>query len=181
MDYKTLLAATLAVASAAVNAPTQMSNFRPPAIPLVTHDPYFSIWSTTDTLNGGTTRHWTGKEHPLMSVIKVDDKSFTLMGASSDAAPALPQKSVSVLPTRTIYSFANSEVEVKLTFCSPLLPDNLDILSRPATYITWEVRALDSRSHHVVVSVAVSGLLPAGGPDEEMEYGSISRDFGKER
>lgn len=38
---------------------------RPPAVPLVTVDPYFSIWSMTDKLPGEDTCHWTGKPHRL--------------------------------------------------------------------------------------------------------------------
>ncbi|MBC7688458.1 MAG: DUF4964 domain-containing protein, partial [Aquabacterium sp.] len=37
-----------------------------PAYPLITHDPYFSIWSTTDLLTASTTKHWTGTDHSLV-------------------------------------------------------------------------------------------------------------------
>ena len=37
----------------------------PPATPLVACDPYFSIWSPGDTLNGVETTHWTGRQHQL--------------------------------------------------------------------------------------------------------------------
>ena len=61
------------------------------------------------------------------------------------------QKSVTVLPTQTYYTFACGPVDLDLIFTSPLLPDDLDLISRPVGYITYQTRANDGQQHDVEI------------------------------
>lgn len=53
---------------------------RPPAYPLITHDPYLSLWSFQDTLSAVPTRHWSGEAQPLEGVVRVDSKAYQILG-----------------------------------------------------------------------------------------------------
>ncbi len=133
--------------------------FRPPAVPLVASDPYLSIWSAADHLNDRNTTHWTGHEQSLLSVIRIDGNSFRIMGADPQDAPVLPQVSLSVMPTSTVYQFEGSGVHVTLTFLTPLLPHDLDVMARPLTYLTWQVSSTDGRAHAVQLLYSTSSEL----------------------
>ena len=84
----------------------QAQSLRPPAYPLVTHDPYFSIWSTTDKLTESPTRHWTGRTQSLEGVIRVDGKAYQFLGAVPVTyQPILPTGESE--PYTAQYTFAN--------------------------------------------------------------------------
>lgn len=163
-------AALLALSCLAPALAQDASAFRPPAVPLVTFNPLFSIWSEADKLTDDTTRHWTRREHPLVSMIRVDGQTFRLMGKDPITVPALPQVSVQVLPTRSIYHFANEKIKVTMTFLSPMLPDDLNALSRPLSYITWDVVSADGAQHKVVLYDSVSALIAVNEPTEQVTW-----------
>ncbi len=147
-------------------------SWTPPAVPLVTGDPYFSVWSFGDQLNDDATRHWTGRNHPLTGLVRVDGEVYRVMGNDPRRLPALKQKSVQVLPTRTLYTFEGAGIGLTLTFLNAALPEDLDLLARPVTYLTWDVRSLDQRPHAVEVCVEVSGELTVNQP-QQVVVGSI--------
>jgi hypothetical protein len=61
------------------------------------------------------------------------------------------QNKVSLSATQTHYNFTCGPVNLDLQFVSPLLPDDLNLLSRPVNYINYEVRANDGGKHDVQV------------------------------
>ncbi len=132
---------------------------RPPSVPLVACDPYFSIWSPADQLTATNTTHWTGKPHRLECNVSIDGKAFRVIGMTPSKLPALPQTGLTVWPTRTIYMFEGLGVLLTLTFMTPALPDDLDILSRPVMYLTYEFRATDGKKHDVMFGFDASAEI----------------------
>jgi hypothetical protein len=139
-------------------------------VPLVACDPYLSIWSRADRLTDAPTSHWTGRKQALTSLIRVDGRAWRLMGDEPKDVPAMAQRGVQVLPTRTIYQFAAEPVAVTLTFTTPALPDDLDVLSRPVTYLTWEVRPADGHGHEVAVYFSASAELAVNDPAQRVVW-----------
>ncbi len=288
-----------------------------PAYPLITHDPYFSIWSFTDHLNESSTKHWTGKDQSLLGLIKVDGKTYKFLGEPArelktilphgedqaypsqfietnpgegwmdisfndanwrkgkgmmgakeagsqtiwtsreiwirrefeisnlklndpillvkyddnaevyfngekifstgccssgykeipirkliqhlirtgknvlamhcvntggpgfidagiyEKLPALPiqsaiQKSVVITPTQSTYEFQCGTVSVKANFMSPLLADDLDLLSRPVSFVSVQVGSTDSKTHNAELMLGISTMAAANSKRERM-------------
>lgn len=164
-----LLVISLLVTSSRIHAET----LRPPAVPLVTFDPYLSIWSEADKLTDDNTRHWTHHEQSLASLIRIDGKTYRLMGADPKDVPALNQASLQVLPTRSIYEFEGAGVHVTLTFMTAALPHDLDVFSRPLSYLTWDIRAVDGAKHDVSLYDSTSSELVVNHRDESVEWSRV--------
>ncbi len=148
-----------------------MAAERPPAVPLVTHDPYFSIWSFDDKLTDGPTRHWTGAPQPLTGLIRVDGKVYRYMGGYPRDMEALPQTALTVTATHTAYAFEGAGVHLDLTFFSPAFPQDIDLVSRPVTYLTWDVKSVDGKGHNVSVLLDVDPVIAVNADNDAVTWG----------
>jgi len=147
------------------------ADFRPPAVPLVTHDPYFSVWSFTNALNESATRHWTGAVQSLTCLVRVDGKTYRVMGREPRGTAALPGAGLEVTPTRTIYRFAGDGLELTLTFLTPALPHDLDVLTRPATYVIWEANRGGAPAGQFSIYFDAAAELAVNTGDQRVDWG----------
>jgi Domain of unknown function (DUF4965)/Domain of unknown function (DUF5127)/Domain of unknown function (DUF1793)/Domain of unknown function (DUF4964) len=153
---------------------------RPPAVPLVAHDPYFSIWSTTNVLTDSPTKHWTGTDQPLNGLVRIDGATFRFLGDQPRGLAALKQVSFELTPTRTMYSFEGGGVHLGLTFLTPSLPGDLDVLTRPVTYISFEARSMDGREHEVAVDFDASSVIAVNTPEQKVTWSRVRLGNGLE-
>jgi hypothetical protein len=142
------------------------TNLRPPAVPLVTVDPYFNIWSNSNHLYDAETVHWTGKTHGMVGIAVIDGTVWKFMGGQdrrSDfktlEAPVLQQTSLKVEPLSSVYTFEGGGITLKVNFTTPLLLDNPDVLARPASYVTISALSNDGQSHEVQIYYDITAEL----------------------
>ena len=156
---------------AALSVAAQTPSPRPPAVPLIVNNPSLSIWSMADTLNGAPTLHWTRQPHTLTSLIRIDGRAFRLMGNTPASLAPLPQTGLAVLPTRSVYDFEGSGVHVTMAFLTPMFPTSLELVGRPASYITWSLRAVDGAKHRVELYDSLSADVVVNSTDEYVQWG----------
>jgi hypothetical protein len=144
--------------------------YRPPAVPLIACDPYFSVWSISDKLYDNWPRHWTGTIQALVGMVRIDDKTFRIMGKSPDNIPTLTQTNLDVLPTRTIYEFDGEGIHLKLTFMIPLIASDINLVSKPITYIIWDINSIDGKEHSVKIYFDNSAELVVNTSDQKVTW-----------
>ena len=138
--------------------------FRAPAVPLVTHDPLFSVWSFGDKLTDDVTRHWDGVRQFMFGLLVVDNEIFQFMGKLNatderytTGYAKLPQTGVEIRPMTTRYTYANDMLDMALTFTSPLLLNDLMVLARPVSYIDYKINFKDGKEHETHIYFGFSG------------------------
>lgn len=125
---------------------------RAPAYPLITVDPYFSVWSTSNSLNKSVTAHWTGSSNTMDGIVYVDGKPFRFMGKGKEEL--IRQTNVDINAFSTAYTFENELIKLNIFFFTPVFAEDLYYASRPVSYMTVSYEA--DGKHEVRIGVSVS-------------------------
>ena len=85
---------------------------RPPSVPLITVDPYFSVWSPADCLTDAVTVHWTGHPNTILGTAEIDGAAYRFMGKldGNDDSPVLTQVSRDCDAFSTRYTFEGAGI-----------------------------------------------------------------------
>lgn len=144
---------------------------RVPSIPLITVDPYFSVWSPNG-LTKCVPTHWTGSPNTMLGIVTVDGQAWRFLGKSQ--VPELPQTSLDVDAFSTEAVFENDQIRLTVKFTSPMLVEELYYASRPVSYckVRWEAR--DGAAHTVQVKFVAGEELVLNLKGEGRAW---SRDF----
>ena len=86
------------------------------------------------------------------------------------------QKSVDVLATSTYYTFTCGPVELDLVFTAPMLINDLEQLSTPVNYLSYQVRSTDGKTHDVQFYFATSPQLVVNEMDQPTRSEIITVD-----
>ena len=144
------------------------------SVPLVTHDPFFSIWSSTDNLYDEFPVHWCGEKQSLKGVITVDGKQYAFLGKKGPMQ-SIRQSHINLTATATEYVFENDEVRLTCRFTSPLLLDDMLLVSRPCTYVDLAVEKKNAKN--VVIDFSVGADVVRRGQDPVVGFEGARKDY----
>ena len=131
---------------------------RAPAVPLITVDPYFSVWSRDTLLNAAPTMHWTGANNTIIGTVIVDGKTYSFLGYERDLYK-LRQISLEITALSTIAVYECDEITLTAIYTTPLIPQCLEHLTRPVSYLELSYTSNDGKAHDVIAHIRLSEEL----------------------
>lgn len=133
---------------------------RVPSLPLITIDPYFSLWCEESVLKN--TIHWSSKPNTTCAQVTIDGKKYHALGKKPEALKDMPDMTVENTDMdafTTTINFACENIRLTLKFTSPLLPEDLYYASRPVSYCKASYESLDGKNHEVSLRFIITEEL----------------------
>ena len=131
---------------------------RAPSIPLITVDPYFSVWAPNEVINFKETQHWTGAKNDVRGYVIIDGEEYSFLGYYRNSKK-IRQVSLDIDALSTKCVFENDKIKLYVNFMTPLLPDDLNLLTRPVSYMSVTYEKKDHNVNDVSFRVLIGDSL----------------------
>lgn len=105
------------------------------AYPLFVKDPYFSVWANEELTNEHYPVFWTGDTKIMQGYVTIDGKKMFFLGKGQGG---FRQTHIETKGFVTECLFESDILNLRLQYVSPLLLDELDVLSCPVCYLRYE-------------------------------------------
>lgn len=159
---KLLCASVLLIAAAA---------FGQPAVPLLAHDPYISVWSMSERLTDDWPKHWSGAVMGMTGMVWVDGKAFRWCGPMPQNVAAAKQVGRFVGLNSTTFVFEAGGVELRVIFSTPRgMVDTWELGSAAVSSISFGAKAIDGGLHDVRVYLDVTGEWCTNSSDDLVSW-----------
>jgi hypothetical protein len=103
-------------------------------------------------------RNTAGGRHLDAGIVEEDAQNVKIASAT--------QTNVSIEATTTKYTFTAGNVELQVSFTSPLLLNDIKLTARPISYINYAVKSTDAKSHKVDVFFGASSNIAVNTPNQ---------------
>ena len=132
-----------------------------PSYPLFVKDPFFQLWMPDEDISDFNAKFYTDKEIPLIGLIKYKDSLYRFVG--KEIGEKMDVVNIELTATTTIFELKNDLFKIKLYFMSPLLLDDLKLLSNPTCILRYEIET-SVEDYEVIfgVSSAILSNTPVG-------------------
>jgi len=121
------------------------------------------------------TKHWSEAAQPMTGLIRIDGAVYRWMGVQprriERQIPAMQQQSMEITPLHSRYRFSAAGVELRADFFTASFPEDLDVLSRPVSYLTWSARSTDAALHRVELLLDVGPEIAVNENGEKVTWG----------
>ncbi len=134
-----------------------------------------------DRLTDGPVKHWSEATQPMTGLARIDGQNYRWMGGElrgPEKVPVMEQTAVEVTPLHTRYRFTGGGVAMKVTFFTAAFPGDLDVLSRPVTYLSWSVASTDGAAHKVSLLLDVDPQIAVNSNGQMVTWGRLGTGNG---
>ncbi|KAF2490135.1 glutaminase GtaA [Lophium mytilinum] len=165
---------------AVVLADSTWTPARPPSFPLAVKSPYLSAWlpagasgSNGGYLPGQWPQFWAGQTLGWAGIVRVDGTSYVWMGKPEGFDNFVNQTSAEYTSTKSIFTMdVDGKVSVRVTFLSPINPNDLKRQSLIFSYMDVEVVSTDGHKHDIQVYSDISAEFVSGDRSDVAQWDS---------